>query len=74
MLKTTIRRYRVLRTDRASLNVFVVGDIVWAGRDGYGCAGDDTRSTGIEHIAVSPNESGEPFYTIPRADVEIITS
>ena len=26
---------------------------------------------GIDHISMSVNESGEPFFTIPRADVNV---
>lgn len=65
-------RYRITRSDRASRPVFSVGDVVYRGRDHYGCASDDTRATGIEYIAISPNESGEPFFTIPREDLQVI--
>jgi hypothetical protein len=59
----------ILRADRASRQVFNVGDKVYHGRDCYGCASDDTRITGVEHVSVSPNKSGIPFFTIPREDV-----
>lgn len=65
-----MRKFKVIRADRASRPVFAVGDIVHPGRDNYGCASDDSRFTGVEHIAVSANENGEPFFTIPREDVE----
>ena len=58
----------LLRSDRAS-KWFEVGTPLWYGRDCYGCASDDTRVTGIEHIAVALNETGEPFFTVPREDV-----
>lgn len=67
-----MRKYRVIRADRASRPVFAVGDVVHPGHDCYGCASDDTRATGVEHIAVSADESGEPFFTIPRQDVETL--
>lgn len=63
-------RYKVLRSDRASRVIVDVGHIVYHGRDCYGIANDDTRHIGIEFVPVSINESGEPFFTIPRADVE----
>lgn len=63
-------KYRIIRADRASRPVFEVGDIVYPGRDCYSCAHDDSRMTGIEHTAISPFESGEPFFTIPEADIE----
>lgn len=32
----------------------------------YGCAGDDTRMTGIEHQSVTLKEDGDyPFFTVP---------
>lgn len=67
-----MRKYKVIRADRASRPVFAVGDIVYAGLDGYGCASDDTRATGIEHMAISADPSGMPFFTIPKADVETL--
>lgn len=65
-------KFRIERIDRASLpEAFLhIGQHVYPGRDGYGCANDDTRDTGIEHVSVSLNESGEPFFTIPREDIE----
>lgn len=60
-------RWRVLRGD-------YTGQIVFAGQDSYGCANDDTRNTGIEHTACSLNESGTPFFTIPKADLESVLS
>lgn len=37
----------------------------------YGCAGDDTRITGIEHrsFTLKP-DGGYPFFTMPVRDVE----
>lgn len=46
------------------------GQIVYDGHDSYGCASDDTRSTGVEHTAVSFNPSGEPFFTIEKHNLE----
>lgn len=69
----SMRKYKVIRAYRASRKVFAVGDIVYQGRDMYGCASDDSRLLGIEHMAISPDESGEPFFTIPRADVELLS-
>lgn len=66
----TMRKYRLLRSDRASRVIADVGHIVYPGHDSYGCASDDSRLTGIEHTAVSINETGEPFFTIPRQDIE----
>lgn len=48
------------------------GTIVYPGRDSYGCANDDTRNSGVEHVAVCDNESGNPFYTIPKRDLEAL--
>jgi hypothetical protein len=67
-----MRRYKVVRADRASRPVFAEGDVVYPGHDCYGCASDDTRATGIEHTAISADESGTPFFTIPKADIQVI--
>ncbi len=68
----SVLRYRVTNADRSSLShgTIKVGDIVFPGRDGYGCANDDTRNFGFEFGAFSLNPSGEPFFTMPKADVE----
>lgn len=35
-------------------------------RHDYGCASDDTRITGVEHISVTVNDDGDyPFFTHP---------
>lgn len=66
--------YRVTRTDRASAQAaLAVGSIVYPGRDAYGCAAEDTRNFDMEFIAISLKKSGEPFCTIPRADVELLS-
>lgn len=64
------KAYTVKRADRAASTV-EVGDTVYycKGHD-YGCANDDSRMTGIEHVSVTINEDGDyPFFTIPRADI-----
>lgn len=36
----------------------------------YGCANDDTRNTGKEHISVTLNIDGSyPFFTVPVEDI-----
>lgn len=67
-----MRQYKVIRADRASRPIFAEGDIVYPGNDCYGCASDDSRATGIEHTAISTDKSGEPFFTIPKADIQVI--
>ena len=64
--------YRIRRADRASYGCLEVGSIVYPGQDAYGCANGDSRTSGIEHIACSVNESGLPFFTLPREDCEEI--
>lgn len=36
----------------------------------YGCAGEDTRLTGVEHVSVEVEGSGGPFFTTPVANLE----
>lgn len=59
---------KILRADRAS-KTCEIGEFVFYGLDAYGCANEDSRSEGIEHIAVSRDPSGIPFFTIPKQDV-----
>lgn len=65
-----MNRYKILRANRAAIGCPPVGTIVYDGRDSYGCASDDSRDEGIEFTACCVNESGEPFFTIPKADIE----
>jgi len=38
----------------------------------YGCANDDTRGTGVEHISVTLSPDGDyPFFTVPMRDLEM---
>lgn len=40
-------------------------------RDDHGCANQDTRATGIPHIAVTFDpKGGYPFFTVPRRDLK----
>lgn len=44
------------------------GTIVYSCRMAdYGCAGDDSRITGVEHVSMTLKEDGGyPFFTHPR--------
>lgn len=68
-----VKQFRIIREDRAAMEV-EVGDIVYdSAKHDYGLANDDTRITGIEHVSVTFKEDGDyPFFTIPRADLEEI--
>ena len=48
------------------------GTVCYAARyHDYGCANDDTRSTGQDHTSVTLNPSGGyPFFTVPVDDLE----
>ena len=72
LLPPCARVYRVLRADRASAGCPAVGSSVHLSANDYGSAEDDTHRSGIEHVACSINPSGLPFFTIPRADLEVI--
>ncbi|MBL8268089.1 hypothetical protein [Steroidobacter sp.] len=65
------RVYRVLRADRASAGCPAAGSLVHLSANHYGSAEDDTHRSGIEHVACSIHPSGLPFFTIPKADLEI---
>lgn len=66
--------FKVTRADRASKSGLAVGTTVYYGKDFYGVASDDSRIEGIDYMAVSLDPSGEPFFTIPRADVETLSA
>ena len=72
MINTT--QYRVKRVDRASFtkDPLAIGQIIFDGIDGTGCASEDGRHFGIEYATCSVNESGLPFFTIPTLDIEKI--
>lgn len=39
----------------------------------YGCANDDSRATGIEHVSVTlKSDGGYPFFTVPKRDLHPI--
>ena len=62
-------KYVLLRTDRAAIPGLVAGQVVYTGSYDYGCAHEDTEATGIEHVSLSENPNGIPFFTIPREDM-----
>lgn len=70
-----IDAFKVIRADRAHAPCVVEqGATVYklSGYD-YGVAADDNRATGIEHISVTFDATGDyPFFTIPREDLEFI--
>lgn len=48
------------------------GTICYLCRDhDYGCANDDTRTTGVEHWSMTLSPEGKyPFFTVPVTDLE----
>lgn len=67
-------KYKIINTTMAANSEAKIGDIVYkAIYCDYGCANDDTRSTGLEHISVTYKSDGQyPFFTIPKQHLEII--
>lgn len=42
-------------------------------RHDYGCSDDDTVMTGVKHVSVTKDPTGEyPFFTIPLADLGFV--
>ncbi len=59
--------------DSKRMPTAVKGATVYACFYDYGLANDDTRATGIPHISVTLDpEGGNPFFTVPVADLEAI--
>jgi KTSC domain len=71
-MQLTVVGYTVLSTERGAAGCPPAGTRVYRGNDMYGLAADDTRIKGIDYVACSVNESGLPFFTIPREDLEPI--
>lgn len=68
-----MKSFKVLRADRSAAKV-EIGQLVYdCKRHDYGCASDDTRMTGVEHVSVTLDPEGDyPFFTIPTADIEAV--
>jgi len=62
--------YKVLRIDRAASSKIAVGQTVWLVSDEFNLAHDDSRMTGIEYVAVSPDVAADYYFTIPLSDLE----
>jgi hypothetical protein len=60
--------YEVLADNPTCAGCCAKGDTVYhLGMHDYGLAGDDTRTTGVEHVSVTLNSDGSyPSFTIPR--------
>lgn len=65
--------YKVLRTDRAASPKVKIGQTVWLVSDEFNLAHDDSRLTGIEYVAVSPDVAADYYFTIPLSDLERLT-
>lgn len=57
---------------KSSYHGYLAGTIVYPFKySDYGCAHDDTRSTGVEHGSYTLNPAGDcPFFTLPRNSLE----
>lgn len=65
---------RVVRNDRTPLaKPPAVGAVVHLVGDEFSLAHEDSRRTGIEHVAVSPDLSKDFYFTIPLEDLEKLT-
>lgn len=69
----TLKRYRMLKDSEIEPKA-IRGMIVYDCKSwDYGCAHDDTRVTGIEHISVTLKADGDyPFFTVPVNAIEEI--
>lgn len=75
----TPKAFEILRADRGGIGTtswekFQIGETVYEScLYDYGCAQDDTRVFGIEHISITKSPDGKGiFYTIPRQDLKEI--
>jgi hypothetical protein len=70
-----IRQYKLLSDSKIEPQA-VKGSVVYkSAKHDYGCASDDTRHTGIQHISVTFKADGDyPFFTHPLNQLEEILS
>lgn len=62
--------WTVVRADRAASPVDVGATVYRCASYDYGCANDDTRMTGVQHVSVTLDPTGAyPFFTIPTEDL-----
>lgn len=66
-------RDRVLSSDRALHGCPPAGSLVYPSTGNFGCADSDSRTDECELVACSINESGLPYFTIPRDDLESVS-
>ena len=68
-----IKKFAIVKASRASAPVRE-GDIVFkCVKFDYGCASDDTRSTGTPYVSVTADPQGDyPFFTIPLEDLKAL--
>jgi hypothetical protein len=65
-----VPQWTVIRADRAASPVQPGATVYRCRGWDYGCANEDTRRLGLEHIAVTLEPTGDyPFFTIPREDL-----
>jgi len=64
-------KYRIKKAGTNSMG-YAAGTICYdVSKWDYGCSSDDTRHTGIEHVAVTLNADGDyPFFTVVKDDLE----
>jgi hypothetical protein len=73
-LPSTERAYRITRLEGIPPAAKVsIGQTVWQVADQFNLAHDDSRYTGIEYVAVSPDLTKEWYFTIPLANLEAMT-
>lgn len=60
-------RTRFVMLEDSTLNETRKGTIVYSAKGyDYGCASEDTKHTGVEHISVTLKPDGDyPFFTVP---------
>lgn len=69
----SVKQYRML-TDSTIEPLATKGTVVQrCAMHDYGCANDDTRALGVQHISLTLDpDGGYPFFTHPLKDLEEI--
>lgn len=70
-----IKKFKVLRKPQSDPSIKIGSYVYECTKPDYGCASDDTRFTGVDHISVTLDKTGDyPFFTIPAQDLEEVSN
>ena len=67
------KKYEMLKDSRLCEEAKKGTTVYRCNKPDYGCASDDTMMTGVPHISVTLDPSGDyPFFTVPEPDIRAL--